>query len=136
MKSDQGESFKASKKAVGIKRKSATATIEYPVRLSKANGNIERATRIFQSQFRSLRCQLEDQIHCKVPKGSPMMSWLMNFTSDVLNRCKIHPNGRTNFETTTGHRFKQAACCVAEKVHYKFTTDKNRRNKMETDWII
>ena len=65
-----------------------------------------------------------------------MMSWLINFTSDVLNRYKIHPSGRTNFEMTTGHRFKQATCGFAEKVHYKFKTDKNRRNKTETDWGI
>ena len=108
------------------------------MRVSKVNGKIERAIRTFQLQFRTLRCQLEDGIHCKVPKGSPMMSWLINFTSDVLNWYKIHPNGRTNFEFTTGCRFKQATCgfAEAEKVHYKFTTDKNRRNKMETDWGI
>ena len=34
------------------------------------------------------------------------------------------------------HRFKQATCGFAEKVHYKFTTDKNRRHQMETDWGI
>ena len=136
LKSDQEESINALKKAVSIKRKSATAMIESPVRVSKANGKIERAIRTFQSQCRTLRGQLEDRIHCKVPKGSPRMSWLIHFTSDVLNRYKIHPNGRTNFEMATGHRFKQATCGFAEKVHYKFTTDKNRRNKMETDWGI
>ena len=93
--------------------------IESPVRVSKAKGKIERAFRTFQSQLRTLRCRLEDRIHCKVPKGSPMMSWLINFTSDVLNRYKIQPNGRTNFEMTTGHRFKQATCVFAEKAHYK-----------------
>ena len=62
--------------------------------------------------------------------------WLIHFTSDVLNRYKIHPNGRTNFEITIGHRVKQATCGFAEKVHYTCTTDKNRRNKMETDWGI
>ena len=39
MKSDQAESIKALKKAVIIKRKSATAIVESPVRVSKANGN-------------------------------------------------------------------------------------------------
>ena len=103
LKSDQEESIKALKKVVvSIKRNSATAMIESPVRVSKAN-NIERAIRTFQLQLRTLRCQLEERIHCKVPKGSPMMSWLINFTSDVLNRYKIHPNGRTNFEMTTEH---------------------------------
>ena len=65
-----------------------------------------------------------------------MMSWLINFTSDALNRYRIHPNGRTAFKITTGHGLKQATCGFAEKVHYKFTTDENRGNKMETDWGI
>ena len=64
------------------------------------------------------------------------MSWWINFTSDVLNRYKVHANGRTSFEITIGHRFKQATCGFSEKVNYKFTTDKNRRNKMETGWGI
>ena len=49
MTSDQEESIKALKKAASIKRKSATAMIESPVRVSNANGNIERAIRTFQS---------------------------------------------------------------------------------------
>ena len=136
IKSDQEESIKALKKAVSIKRQSGTAMIESPVRVSKSNGKIERAIRTFQSQFRTLRLQLEDRLKSKLPKGSPLMSWLVSFTSDVLNRCKVHPNGRTNYEMTTGHRYKQATCGFAEKVHFKISTDKNRRNKMETDWGI
>ena len=64
------------------------------------------------------------------------MSWLVNFTTDVLNRYKVHPNGRTNYEMTTGHRCKQLTCGFGEKVHYKITPDKSRTNKMETDWGI
>ena len=37
---------------------------------------------------------------------------------------------------TTGHRFERATCGFAQKVHYNAMTDKNRRNKMETDWGI
>ena len=65
-----------------------------------------------------------------------MMSWLINSTSDVLSRYKIHPNGRTIIEMSTGHRLTQATRGFAEKVHYKFSTGKNRRNKMQTDWGI
>ena len=135
-KSDQEESIKALKKAVSIKRASSTAMIESPVRVSKSNGQIERAVRTFQSQFRTLRLQLEHRLKIKVPKGSALTGWLINFTSDVLNRHKVHPNGKTNFEMVTGHRFKQETCGFAEKIHFNINTDKNRRNKMETDWGI
>ena len=110
--------------------------IESPVRVSKANGQIERAIRTWQGQFRSLRVQLEDRLDCKIMKGSPIMSWLINYASDVLCRYKIHDNGRTNYEMVTGHRFRQPTCGFAEKVHYKITTDKTHKSKMETDWGI
>ena len=136
MKSDQENSIKVLKKAVSIKRHSETAMIESPVRVSKSNGQIERAVRTWQSQFRTLRVQLEDRIGCKLPKGSPMMSWLVSFTSDVIRRCKVHPNGRTKFEMVTGHRYKQVTCGFGEKVHFKINTDKNHRQMSESEWSI
>ena len=65
-----------------------------------------------------------------------MMSWLVSFTSDVICRCKVHPNGRTNFEMVTGHRYKQISCGFGEKVHFKINTDKNQRQRSESEWSI
>ena len=133
MKSDQVADIMQLKKDVSIKRQAETTMIESPVRVSKANGQIERAIRTWQSQFRTLRVQLEDRIGCKVPKGTPVMSWLINLAGDVLCRCKIHDNGRTHYEVVTGHRYKQPTCGFAEKVHFKITTDKNNKSNMESD---
>ena len=36
----------------------------------------------------------------------------------------------------TGHRCKKTVCGFAEKVHFKVTTDKNRKNKMDTEWDV
>ena len=68
--------------------------------------------------------------------GSCILRRLMHFAADVLNRRKVHSNGRTNHEMVTGHRFRAPACGFAEKVHFEVTKDKNRRNKMVTDWGI
>ena len=136
LKSDQGADIMQLKKAVSIKRESETSMVESPVRVSKANGQVERAIRTWQAQFRTLRVQLEDRLKTKLRKGSSLMSWLINFTGDVLCRYKVHGNGRTNYEMVTGHRFKQQVCGFAEKVHFKVTVDKSQRSKMETDWGI
>ena len=136
LKSDQGADIMLLKKAVSVKRQAETTMVESPVRVSKANGQIERAIRTWQSQFRTLRSQFEDRVDTKLRKGTPMMSWLINFTSDVLCRYKVHDNERTNYEMVTGHRFKQPVCGFGEKVHYKITMDKTNRSKMETDWGI
>ena len=114
LKSDQGADIMLLKKAVSVKRQAETTMVESPVRVSKSNGQVERAIRTWQSQFRTFRLQLEDRIGCKVPKGTPLMSWLINFASDVLCRYKVHGNGRTNYEMVTGHRFKQAVCGFGE----------------------
>ena len=65
-----------------------------------------------------------------------MMRWLVGFTSEVLSKYKVHPNGRTSYEMTTGHRCKQMVCGFGERVHFKTTSDKNRKNKMDTEWDV
>ena len=83
LKSDQGADIMQLKKAVSVKRHAETTMVESPVRVSKANGQIEQAIRTWQCRFCTLRLQLEEIIGCKVPKGTPLMSWLINFTGDV-----------------------------------------------------
>ena len=70
---------------------------------------------------------------CKLPEGSPMMSWLVSFASDVICRCKVHPHARTNFEMVTGHRYKQITVGCGENVHFNINTDKNHRNHSEPE---
>ena len=38
------------------------------------------------------------------------------------------------FEWVTGHRCDQSVAGFAEKLRFKFTTDKNHRHKMNTEW--
>ena len=42
--------------------------------------------------------------------------------------------GRTSHEWITGHRCDQPVVGFVEKTHFKFTIDKNHRNKMNTEW--
>ena len=53
---------------------------------------------------------------------------------DFQVQYKIHSTGRTSHEWVTGHRCNQPVAGFAEKIHFKFTTDKNHRNKMNTEW--
>ena len=63
-------------------------------------------------------------------KDSAIMSWL----AYVIFKYKVHVAGRTIHEWVTGHRCDQPVAGFAEKVHFKFTTDQNLRNKMNTEW--
>ena len=58
------------------------------------------------------------------------MTWLVSWAADVIFRYKVHTNGRTSYEWITGHRCNQAVAGFAEKINFKFTTDKQHRHKM------
>ena len=108
--------------------------IESPVRDSKSNGSVERAVRTWAAQVRTLRHHLESRLRMKVPRTSALMTWLVAWSADVINRYKIRSSGRTSYEHITGHRGLQAITAFGEKVMFKYTTDKTKWNKMETEW--
>ena len=134
LKSDQEESIKALKRAIAVKRQTETVMIESPVRDSKSNGSVERAVRTWAAQVRTLRHHLESRIKVKVPRTSALMTWLVAWSADVINRYKVRSSGRTSYEHITGHRGLQAITAFGEKVMFKYTADKTQRNLMETEW--
>ena len=56
------------------------------------------------------------------------------WAADIISRYKVHSTARTSPEWITGHRCDLPVAGFAEKVNFKFTTDKNHRNKMNTEW--
>ena len=134
LRSDQEESIIALKKSVAMFRKAETVLLESPVRDSKSNGAAERAVRTWAGQLRTLRHHLESRLGCSMLKDSALMTWLVSWAADVIFRSKIQSNGKTSYESITGHRCGQEVAGFAEKVHFKFTTDKNNRQKMNTEW--
>ena len=131
LRSDQEEAILALKKAVAIYRQAETVMLESPVRDSKANGAAERAVRSWAAQLRVIRHHVERRLKTSIPKDSPMMTWLVSWAADVIFRYKIHSTGRTSHEWVTGHRCNQPVAGFAEKIYFKFTTDKNHRHKNE-----
>ena len=69
-----------------------------------------------------------------IPKDSAMMSWLVSWALDVIFRYKVHSIGRTSHEWVTGHRCDQPVAGFAEKIHFNFTTEKNHRHNINTEW--
>ena len=65
-----------------------------------------------------------------------MMGWLIIWTSQVLGKFKVHPNGRTSYEMCTGHRTKHEVDGFGEKLHFNFTTDKANNQKSVSDWSV
>ena len=104
LKSDQEEAITALKRAIAAKRQAETSMLESPVRDSKSNGSVARSPRTWAAQVRTLGHHLESRIKAKVPRTSPLMTWLVAWSADVINRYKIRSSGRTSYEHITGHK--------------------------------
>ena len=121
VKSDNEPSILAFKNAVAIKRQCETSLIESPVRESKSNAHVERAIRTWRDQFRTLRHYTEHRFRKAIPRESALMSWLVSWASEVLNRYKVQANGRTAFEMATLHKCRHKVVAFAEKVYFQHT---------------
>ena len=106
IRSDQEEAIVALKKSVAIYRKAETVLLESPVRDSKSNG---------AAQLRTLRHHAESRLKRQIPKDSPLMTWLVSWSADVLFRYKVHSNGRSSYEWVTGHRCHKPVAAFARK---------------------
>ena len=134
-RSDQKESILALKRAVAIYRQAETVMFESPVCDSKANGGAERAVRSWAGQLRTIRHHVERRLKVSIPKDSALMSWLVTWPADIISRYKVHATGRSSHEWITGHRCDQPIAGFAARNHFKFTADKNHRNKMNTNGV-
>ena len=134
LKSDQEPAIMALKKAVALRRQAKTPMIESPVRESQSNGAIERAVRTWKSQFRTLRHQFEGNIGSELDLKHPLTEWMVVWAGDLITRYVPRENGRTAYESMTGHRCKQPVCMFGESAMFRIPLVKHARNKSESDW--
>ena len=134
IKSDQEESIIALRKAISAARTGITTPVNSPVRCSKSNGQMERAVRGFQGQLRVLKFHFEKGMRKQLPYNSAMFTWLVVWTSNVLNKFKVQDDGRTVYENITKHRCNHPVVGFGECVQWQQTQDKNARDKLEGDW--
>ena len=58
---------------------------------SQSNGLAERAMQTIEGQIRCMKLALEDRLQCSVPCSHPIMAWLVEYASMLVN--KYQPSG-------------------------------------------
>ena len=84
-KSDNAEELVSLRKRVAEVRRMETVPIVVPVRVSQANGAVERAVRTWQGQFRTLRSHLEDEVGVAISPDHPIWQWGAMWASGLLS---------------------------------------------------
>ena len=102
LKSDQEAAMKVIINEVGRVRAAAgggRCIVEHsPVGSSASNGSVERAILSVEQQSRVLRNALEVRWGVKIPTNHPVIPWLVEYASVLLNRFEVSRDGKTAYE--------------------------------------
>ena len=99
---------------------------------SQSNGLAERSVGIFEDQFRTLKCALEQRIKMRIPSKHPVMSWLVEHTACVLNKYALDAHGKTAYGRLHGREGIEKICEFSERVMW--LVPKKLRAKLDQRW--
>ena len=84
-----------------------------------ANGRVEMAVREVKRQCRTLRISAEQNTSVRSSDDSPLLSWLLRFASQVMNKMRIGKDGKTSEMRRTGRRWREPMAQFEEKVWFR-----------------
>ena len=86
---------------------------------SQSNGATEVGIRNVRGMFRTLRLCLEKRLGRKVPVQHPLMSWLLEHVTMVMNAVILGSDGKTSWRRARGRDFSMTLYGFGEQVFYK-----------------
>ena len=135
LKSDQEPAIVDVLKAAAKLRSPAETVIEHSrVEDSKTNGFIERGVRSFEEQLRVMKLDLEARIGEKLEVDTRMMAWLVEHSTDILNKFQVSRDGKTSYERLKGRKYNGEVLPFGQPVMLR-TTGKVQGGVMSERWI-
>ena len=105
---------------------------------SASNGFVEQATRTVDAQLRTMLLAFESGRQQKRSPTSPIIVWLVEYTSGIINRCKIQKKDHTtSYQRKFGKKDVTAMAEFGDIVHYMLIagsmeeSNQRRLNKAE-----
>ena len=101
---------------------------------SQSNGKAEAAVQAVEDQIRVMKAALESRIGARIPSQHPVMKWLVEYASVVLNKYAIQPSGHSAYHDLHGKKVSERLVEFGEVVlHY---VPKKRRHKLDCRWAL
>ena len=136
LKSDQEPSIKDVLNDIARVR-TARAFIEHsPVKSSQSNGVAERAIQSVEAQVRVMRDALGSRIGATIPEDHPILHWVVEYASVLLNRFEVGHDGKTAYERLRGKKSSMNGIEFGELVHYRRTNWNSRKGKLDIPWYM
>ena len=86
--------------------------------VSQSNGEAERAVQSVQGMIRTLKEHVEHKADMKIPSTHPILAWLVEYASILLNLYHVGTDGLTPYQKRRGDRWNAALPQFGEKIEY------------------
>ena len=85
--------------------------------------------------MRVLKHYMERKLEKHVSADSVLLSWLIPWVTESLNKFRVGSDGLTCYERMTKHKCKHAVYGFAESVIWQLPPDKSNRDKLDGDFV-
>ncbi len=134
LKTDQEPSIKFLVDDVSTERTGAKTIKECAPRYSKgSNGVVERAVQAVEQCIRTLKSSFDERYKVKVDIQHPVITWLCDYASFIMNRLEVGADGKTAYERIKGKRAEVPGLEFGEKVLWKYLPAA-KMQKMNARW--
>ena len=101
---------------------------------SKSNGFVEGAILSVEQMVRTIRTALSRRWRMKIPTKHPIMPWIMEWASYLLNRYEVARDGKTAYERCKGKKSKAPGIEFGEAILWKKKKSSGAMGKLDCTW--
>ena len=105
-----------------------------PVGASASNGVVERGIQSVEGQVRVLKLALEKRWNVEIPSSHPVVPWVVEYASYLLNRYEVGHDGKTAYERLKGKSSKGWGIEFGEGLHWKASSASSALGKLSASW--
>ena len=135
VKSDQEPAILFLVDDVCSSRTGARTIVERAPKLSKgSNGIVERAVQSFEEYLRTLKSALDARMEVRIDTRHPILTWLCDYASYLMNRLEVAADGRTAYERSKGKKATVQGLEFGEKVMWKHNGSNAKMEKINARW--
>jgi hypothetical protein len=101
---------------------------------SASNGIIEGAVKTVKGVLRVHLLALERKIGATFPAGHPVLTWLVEHVSDVINKYMVGLDGKTGYERLFGRPVREEGLEFGETLHWKHRATQDMNVVLDARW--
>jgi hypothetical protein len=111
-----------------------TIVEQVPKKSKGSNGVVERAVQSVEQFLRTLKSALDQRMGVRVDTRHPVLTWLCEYASVIMNRAEVAADGKTAYERCKGKKIQMMGLEFAEKVLWKFPAKGPKLEKLNARW--